>query len=217
MTFAVKLATVGSVAVGTIGTGVGGAYYSSLETIEGKLKGKILGNYDTFKSSWDYKQQKLNGDNTVVNAALKKIKKSKDGSNLSSYCHKNYSSTYKSIFSGKGNDSLLEETKKWCTQTFKDQLGINLKNSGKVLNVDSDSEDKSNFQENFKKLKTHNEKTDGPLTEKLKSLSSTADASHENNWQHLRSYCKEVHSKYITHETLEDFKVAKKYCVKEGT
>ncbi|CBY92207.1 hypothetical protein HF1_01990 [Mycoplasma haemofelis str. Langford 1] len=215
MTFAAKLASVGSVATGAVGTGVGGAYYSSLETIEGKLKGKILGNYDTFKSAWDDKQQKLNGDNGTLSEDLKKIKEAKDGTDLSLYCHKNYSSTYRSIFSSKENTSLLEETKKWCTQTFKDQLGVGLKSSGKVLKVDSDSEDKENFKENFKKLKTHDEKTEGPLTEKLRSLSPSADTSSEQNWQQLQSYCKEAQSKYLTVETLEDFKVAKKYCVKE--
>ncbi|AEG72480.1 hypothetical protein HF1_01600 [Mycoplasma haemofelis str. Langford 1] len=215
MTFAAKLASVGSVAAGAVGSGGGGAYYASLETIEAKLKGKLLGSYDDFKSTWEHKYKKLQEGKDSLSETLKKIK---DGKEMALHCHKNYSSTHKSIFS-KGEDSeLLEETKKWCTQTFKDQLSIEFKTGGKVLDVTSSNTDESEFKANYKKLKSHDEKAEGSLTEELKKLAPTADDSTSaQNWQKLQSYCKSVHDQYLTLATVEAFKVAKKYCIKAGT
>ncbi|CBY92181.1 hypothetical protein HF1_01730 [Mycoplasma haemofelis str. Langford 1] len=213
MTFATKLASVSSVATGAVGTGVGGAYYSSLETIESKLKGKILGNYENFKSTWDHKHDQLKKESGVLSEDLKGIK---DGKGISLYCQKNYSSTYKSIFSKKGNDSLLKETEKWCTQTFKDQLSVGIGSNGKVLDVDSETTDADEFKTNYKKLKDH-KITEGKLPKNLQDLAPKASEESESKWKLLQSYCKEIQKKYLTAETLEDFKVAKKYCIKAGT
>ncbi|AEW45021.1 hypothetical protein MHC_00775 [Mycoplasma haemocanis str. Illinois] len=217
MTFATKLATLGSVAIGTTGTGIGGIYYSSLETIGNKLKGKILKNYDDFKSTWEHKYKQLPDNNETLSEDLKKIKTAKSSKDLFLYCQKNYSSTYKRIFSKKGDDLILQETEKWCTQIFKDQLSVvaSVGNNGKVLAVDSDT-DAAEFKENYKKLKDHNS-SEGQLPKKLQDLAPNANTEADSKWKSLQSYCKEIQKKYLTTETLEDFKIAKKYCIKAGT
>ncbi|CBY93352.1 hypothetical protein HF1_13440 [Mycoplasma haemofelis str. Langford 1] len=204
---------------GAASAGLGGAYFNSKETIGSKLGDDVLGKDNSFNESWKNQKSKLDKEQDDLKGfpKLSLIKKNSNTEQawieLRDWCSDSYSFTYKSIFS-KEDNSRLNLTKKYCIQAIKERLeALYTGGNKKVLDVTGNT-DQNEFISNYKKLKTHNEDTDGKLTGSLAGINkSNAESEANTHWSKVKEWCSSIHGKPFKGSD-NVFKLAEKLCVK---
>ncbi|AEW45018.1 hypothetical protein MHC_00760 [Mycoplasma haemocanis str. Illinois] len=214
MTSTAKIGALLSSVTGASGATVGGVYYFSKETIGSLIKSDVLGEEVDFNESWKSQHKKLLDSKDSISPKLNEIKKkysdnakSEGHKALANWCKNAYSQTYKHAFSSENND-LLIEVKKYCIQPIKDKLTNDKKPTL------SGNTDKSTFENNYKKLKTHDEKN-GKLDSKLLALKeSFKESPTDTEWKALQSWCSETFEKPFKGSNNNDFKLVEIFCKK---
>lgn len=175
---------------------LGVSYYASIETIENKLKEKLLP-IEGFDSEWTELAKSINGKD-IPNLN----KKDKDGLKL--WCQEQVKKTYKSMFNNEDtNTKTLVETH--CVLTFKSKFG----GDEKIFKNAEDSE----IESKLKKLKTK-QTSEQKLDSELSNLQIQDTNNSKETKTALFDWCNSKYENGYKGETENQFSLAKELCSK---